>query len=196
MAGPVQELASKGFGSRLDVKIAGMGLLDDIGRMDATTYRANGSQKEADCSWKPGYFCPLKTDWPSVVIECGVSQSRDRLEVDAHWWLENSDGQVKMVLVISFSRTKREIHFQQWEMATAPKPHVTKDQPKLTRATPTIMREFDLVAGVSNEASLMLNFERFFLRPPAQDEGQREGNIVFSQQELERYAAHVWNHAQ
>ena len=58
------------------------------------------------------------------------------------------------------------------------------------------MREFDLAAGVSNEGSLMLNFERVFLRPPAQGEGQRDGDIVFSQQELERYATHVWNHAQ
>ena len=124
MAAPVQELASKGFGSRLDVKIARMEQLDNIGWMDATTYRANGSQKEADCSWKPGYFRPLKTDWPTVVIECGVSKSRDRLEVDAHWWLENTDGQVKMVLVISFSKTKREIHFQQWEMATTLNPQI------------------------------------------------------------------------
>lgn len=53
------------------------------------------------------------------------------------------------------------------------------------------MREFDLAAGVSNEGSLMLNFERVFLRPPAQGEGQRDGDIVFSQQELERYATHV-----
>jgi len=84
MAGPVQELSSKGFGSRLDVKIAEMGLLDDIGRMDATTYQANGSQREAHCAWKPWSFRPLETDWPTVVIECRVSQSRDRLEVDAH----------------------------------------------------------------------------------------------------------------
>ncbi|PUU72475.1 hypothetical protein B9Z19DRAFT_666532 [Tuber borchii] len=196
MAGPVQALASKGFGTRLDMKIAGMGLIDDIGRVDSATYRANGSQNEADCAWKPRSCRPLKTDWPTVIIECGVSQSRDRLEVDAHWWFENSGGQVKMVLVISFSETKREIHVQQWEMTTIRNLHVTEDQPGPTSTAPTITGEFDLVAGVSNKASLMLNFERFFLRPPAKGNGQREGDIVFSRQELERYATHVWNYAQ
>ena len=173
-----------------------MGLLDDIGRMDSTTYQANGSQKEADCAWKPWPFRPFEIDWPTVVIECGVSQSHDRLEVDAQWWFEKSGGQVNIVFVISFSKTKKEIHFQQWEMVTTPNPHVTKDQSKPTRTTPTLMREFDLVAGVSNDTSLMLNFEKLFLRPPAQSEGHPEGDIVFSQQELERYATQVWNHAQ
>ncbi|RPA90199.1 hypothetical protein L873DRAFT_1591946, partial [Choiromyces venosus 120613-1] len=116
MLGPVEELASKPFGSRLDVKITGMGLLDGIGRMDATTYQRKGSQKEADCSWKPWLFSPLKTDWPTVVIECEVSQSLGRLKADAGWWLENSMGQVKMVLLVSFSETKREIHIEQWKM--------------------------------------------------------------------------------
>ena len=33
------------------------------------------------------------------------------------------------------------MHFQQWEMATTPNPHVTKDQPKPARTTPAIMRD-------------------------------------------------------
>ena len=110
MSGLVQEVASKGFGVWLDGKIAGMGLFKDIGRTESATYKGNGSQKEADCSWKPWKSRPLRTDWPTLIIECGVSKSRDRLVADAHWWLENSGGQVKIVLVISFSVSKKEIH--------------------------------------------------------------------------------------
>jgi len=43
MAGPVQEVASKGFGGRFDGKIAGMGLFADIGRTESATYKGNGS---------------------------------------------------------------------------------------------------------------------------------------------------------
>ena len=195
-AGPFQAVAGIGFGRLLDVKIAGMGLLNDICRMDATTYEGNGSQKEADIAWKPCSSRPLGTDWPTVLIECGVSQSQERLEVDANWWFENSGGQVKIVFLISFSGEKKEIHFQQWEFVTVPDSHVSLGRPTATRTAPTIMREFDLAAGVPNKKSLMLNFERIFLRKPAQGEGQHERDISFTQQELELYANHVWAHTQ
>jgi len=129
-----------------------------------------------------------------VVVECGVSQSRDRLEVDANWWFENSGGKVKIVFLISFSEEKKEIHFQQWELVTVPDSYVSPGQPTATRTVPTIMRKFDLVPGVPTKESLMLNFEKVFLRPPAQGEGQRERDITFSQEDLEEYANHVWAH--
>jgi len=194
--GPFQAVAGVGFGRMLDVKIAEMGLFNDICRMDAATYEGNESQKQADIAWKPSSSRPFGTDWPTVVIECGVSQSRDRLEVDANWWFENSGGQVKIVFLISFSEEKKKIQIQQWELVTVPDSHVSRGQPTATRTAPTIMHEFDLAAGVPNRTSLMLNFERIFLRKPAQGEGQHEGDITFSQQELELYANHVWNHTQ
>jgi len=52
-----------------------------------------------------------------------------------------------------------------------------------------MIREIDLVAGVPNEASLTLNFENVFLRPPAEG----EGDFIFSPEELEPYSAYVWN---
>ena len=194
--GPFQAVAGVGFGRILDVKIAEMGLLHDICRMDAAFYEGNGSQKQAEIAWKPYSSRPLGTDWPTVVIECGVFQSRDRLEVDANWWFENSGGQVKIVFLISFSEEKKKMHIQQWELFTVPDSHVFLGQPTATRTTPTIMREFDLAAGVPNSTSLMLNFERIFLRKPAQGEGQHESDIYLSQHELELYANHVWLHTQ
>ena len=192
MAGPVQEMTSKGFGSRLDFKIAEMGLFEDIYQMGSTTFKGNGSQKEADCTWRPWKSRPLGTDWPTLVLECGVSQSRDRLAADAHWWFENSGGQVKIVLLILYSVSKKEIRFQQWERVTIPDPHVTPVRPGPARAAPAIVSEIDLVAGVSDEASLTLNFESVFLRPPAKG----EGDFIFSPKELEPFSTNVWKGAQ
>ena len=191
MAGQAQAFAGQGFGGRLDTKIAEMGLFEDIGRTESATFKGNGSQKEADCSWKPYNTRPLISDWPTLIIECGISQSRGRLVADAHWWLENSGGQVKIVLVISFSQSKKEIRLQQWEHVTIPGPHVIQGQPWPPGTAPAIVREIDLVAGVSNEESLTLNFESVFLRPPAKG----EGDFTFSPEDLERYSTHVWKHA-
>jgi len=188
LAGPVPGLASQDFGGRLDNKIREMGLFEDIGRTESATFKGNGSEKEADCSWRPWTTRPLIPDWPTLVIESGISQSRDRLVADAHWWLENSGGQVKIVLVISFSQSEKEIRLQQWELVTIPDPHATQGQPGPTITAPAIIREIDLVAGVPNKASLTLNFENIFLRPPAEG----EGDFIFSPEELERYSTKVW----
>ena len=194
-AGPVQALVGCGFGTRLDLKIGRMGLISYICRADGGTYKGNGSQKQANIAWEPWSPHHGAADWPTVVVECGVSQSRDRLEVEANWWFEKSGGKVKIVFLISFSEEKREIHFQQWELATVPDSHVSPGQHSATRTVPTIMREFDLVRGVPSKESLTLNFEKVFLRPPVQGEGRREGDIIFSRKELDEYANHVWAHA-
>ncbi|KAG0129955.1 hypothetical protein HOY82DRAFT_610085 [Tuber indicum] len=57
------------------------------------------------------------------------------------------------------------------------------------------MCKFNLIPGVPNKESLMLNFEKVFLRPHVQGKGQPEGDITFSPEELEEYANHVWAHA-
>jgi len=93
---------------------------------------------------------------------------------------------VKIVLT-SFRESKEEIRLQQWELVTIPDPHVTQGQPGPTGTAPAIIREIDLVAGVPNEASLILNFESVFLRPPVKG----EGDFTFSQEELERYSTYV-----
>ena len=187
-AGPVQELVSQEFGIRLNIKIDEMGIFEDIGQTESATFKGKGSEKEADCSWMPWTTRPLIPDWPTLVIESGISQSRDRLVADAHWWLENSGGQVKIVLVISFSQSEKEIHLQQWELVTISDPHVTQGQPGPIRTAPAIIREIHLVAGVPNKASLTLNFESVFLRPPAEG----EGDFIFSPEELELYSTKVW----
>ena len=99
---------------------------------------------------------------------------------------------MKIVLAISYSESKKEIRLQQWELVTIPDPHVTQGQPRPTRTAPAIVREIDLVAGLSNEASLTLNFESVFLRPPVDG----EGDFTFSRQELERFSTNIWYAAQ
>ncbi|KAG0131608.1 hypothetical protein HOY82DRAFT_607878 [Tuber indicum] len=57
------------------------------------------------------------------------------------------------------------------------------------------MRKFNLVSGVPNKESLMLNFKKVFLCPHVQGKGQPEWDITFFPEELEEYANHVWAHA-
>jgi len=71
-----------------------MGMESDCARVDETAYQGRSSGKEADLAWRPYKFRPDEKDWPTLVIECAVSQSYNSLINTAHWWLSNSGGKV------------------------------------------------------------------------------------------------------
>ena len=54
-------------------------------------------------------------DWPSLVIEVGVSESIAQLQVDATFWIIKSGGQIHVVIVMAFDVIARNILIQQWE---------------------------------------------------------------------------------
>ncbi|KAL2869557.1 uncharacterized protein BJX67DRAFT_370769 [Aspergillus lucknowensis] len=58
--------------------------------------------KCADQGYIPISLPPGRSrNWPSVVIECGWSESRAKLERDCRWWLHASGGDIKIALSIS-----------------------------------------------------------------------------------------------
>ena len=140
--------------------------------MRTTTYQGIDCGKEPDCAFRPLSFRPYETDWPTLVVECGVSQSLRDLRRDSSWWFTNSAAEVKNVLLFSVSEMKRKIPIEQWEM----------------REEPRCIRAIDIVETDAAGASLQLSFENLFLRKP----NKGEADIVFSTEDLERLAAHVW----
>lgn len=55
----------------------------------------DGSIKQADASLKK-----LGSEWPAVVLEVGISESTEKLCEDANRWLNGSDGNTKLVILI------------------------------------------------------------------------------------------------
>lgn len=66
-------------------------------------------------SRRPGYGAPCP--WPSLVLETGVSESLPRLHKDAEWWFANSDGDVRVVLILSTSKATRKVVLERWQLA-------------------------------------------------------------------------------
>ncbi|KAJ5561488.1 hypothetical protein N7461_000249 [Penicillium sp. DV-2018c] len=52
------------------------------------------------------------TKWPTVTVEVGVSEFYPKLKADAEWWLTNSRGDVKLVIIVSVSRKTPQIKFE------------------------------------------------------------------------------------
>lgn len=70
--------------------------------------------KEADFALRPATRVE-RTSWPSLVIEVGYSERLDDLHSDASWWLRNSQGRTRFVIVAKISRDPFTLRIECWK---------------------------------------------------------------------------------
>jgi hypothetical protein len=107
MVDVMHEGVAREFALMFDLKLA---LLDVRASLVATGSarfgRRGGRSKEADVGYKP-ISREMKHEWPSFVIEVGVSESLAMLRTDAAFWITNSDGRTRIVIVLSYNERDR-----------------------------------------------------------------------------------------
>lgn len=169
----------------------------------STTYKTTASKgKQADQCFTPPGRCAspgVPVGWPTFVIETGVSESLPRLREDARWWFNNSNGEVRMVLIISIKKAK--VEFELWQLAppNSPRPLTGAyvNSLRQRRLPPLVQQaagtqqtyshyEVDVISsGVAgapriHNAPMVLPFEALYNRPP----GPAEGDLVLSEQDF------------
>jgi hypothetical protein len=104
----VHEWAHISLSDEINHKLEKMGLARrSLCGCGTTIYDGFSSFKEGD-SYKPK--CRTREDdWPVLVVEAGVSETLARLRVDADWWLINSNGEVKIVIIIWIVRAAKSL---------------------------------------------------------------------------------------
>ncbi|CAI7570042.1 unnamed protein product [Penicillium manginii] len=184
----------------IDRKLDAMGLdWSDAAWVATATYKpTTGKGKQADQAFLPPARCPIglpSSGWPTFVIETGVSESLNRLREDAKRWFVDSQGEVRIVIVISIKPA--EVIFEKWQLApnNAPRPltRVYLDSlraqspntpPLLPQPTPfqqpysaqEVYVEPNRVIG----APLNIPFVALYDRSP----GQGEGDILIQMQDF------------
>ncbi|KAE8381676.1 hypothetical protein BDV26DRAFT_255235 [Aspergillus bertholletiae] len=90
----------------------------------STTYNKGRKGKEADEIFVPTSRRLL--GWPTLVVETGVSQSYPKLKEVVKWWFLNSEGKVRIVIIIVAK--PKWVRFERWQLAppNAPTP-ITED---------------------------------------------------------------------
>ncbi|KAJ5574269.1 uncharacterized protein N7459_008696 [Penicillium hispanicum] len=78
------------------------------GAGEATGHSTN---KQPDNCFLPGnkWAAGADAEWPSLVLEVGVSESSPQLYADARWWYSNSGGRTKMVVLVHVHKKKTTI---------------------------------------------------------------------------------------
>ena len=187
------EAAHLQFGQQVDRRVAQMGISSfEFQSLGGTRFQGRSSSKEADSAFKPDSLRPNEADWPTIVFEAGLSESLSRLRLDANWWLTESRGDVKTVIIISVKPAKPILHIEKWELASpGPRPNTrafsTLNNPPPPPQIPTQIQVITIDPNTVIGAPLVLEFAKIFLRsavPP-------ESDITFTAQELLTLAAKI-----
>ena len=74
---------------------------------------ANARCKEADNAYRP--VERHRDDFPSLVVEGGISESLQMLKSDARYWLTKTGGQTQIVIILHIDQSTKKILLQRWE---------------------------------------------------------------------------------
>lgn len=81
------------------------------GRQGTTTRRS----KEADVAFTPTSR-DVTSQWPSVVVEVGASQSLTCLRGDLSYWLRSSNGMTRVAILLHIDKDDETILIERWEV--------------------------------------------------------------------------------
>jgi hypothetical protein len=151
----VHERAHGNLAEKLCLKAERMGIHEDeLDYVGATRFHGRRSSKEGDSTYRPHSFRPNETNWPTIVIESGVSESLRRLRFDASWWLTESGGDVKIVIIISIQRVQNaqsRLQMEKWEHAPSrrllPLKTPNNNPNNFIRQLPTKVQEITIVSN-------------------------------------------------
>jgi hypothetical protein len=134
-----------------------------------------------------------------LIVEAEVSETLARLRVDADWWLANSNGDVKIVVIICIVRAAKSLVIEKWCLpprtpatpaTRANAPIATKIQELTIIQNPPILPPQGTSPTYSvTGAPLILEFEKLLLRAPVPP----EGDVIFTSADLQAWAAEFWS---
>ncbi|KAL2797427.1 hypothetical protein BJX66DRAFT_348568 [Aspergillus keveii] len=119
--------------------------------------------KKPDKAWRPrGPWCEGRTEWPNLVLEVAVSETRRKLESDIRWWVRKCPRRMNTVtvLAVAISRRAPTITIEKWQndangdAGLQQTIVISKNQTTSTTIT---------ITG----APLLLEFDKLFERQPA-----------------------------
>lgn len=173
------EEAAKRFDYQFHEALKPTGLVNAIRMWGSATIHSNNGSKEADLAWRPNRLPPQRSDnWPSVVLEVSFSEKSSKINSDIRFWLGQSEGDVKLVVILDIDRDTPDIKFETWDY----------DGRQPRRVQSVRVRKVRKEVSVDGDP-LIISFDRLFLRAPTIP---REQDIRFDALGLEEIARNIW----
>ncbi|KAH8801364.1 hypothetical protein F5884DRAFT_889273 [Xylogone sp. PMI_703] len=186
------------------LKIFPMNIGRELHPTGSATRYGHASSSEADGSYRPRTPRPWKGDLPTVVVEAGVSEPLPVLHNKAHWWLENSNGDVRVAIIISVQQRGRIISIEKWRRVQAAGPATRASSWRHMALVPRNLHTVTIRSNPPDPARglvqdnptltatgvpLTIEFDSVFLRQPVPP---LESDLIFTQQEFIDFASDLW----
>ena len=186
MPGVPHELAAEVFSRMFDRRLVSLGVGDTLDPVGSARFGAPGGRsKEPDKAFRPSTRV-LETDWPSFVIEVGVSESLSQLGTDAHFWLNQSGGKTRIVILLAVKKATRVMKIERWEHTPRTRPTRRPSPPY----SPTKMQALTLQAnGQLSGSPLLIPASKVYDTLPP---GLGQNNFAFTGQDLAQYIQRYW----
>ena len=171
---------------------------DEVVGTAATKRQGKGNTiKEPDSSFKNLRLRSQVGDWPHWVIEGGMSESLQRLRADASWWINHSEGEVLLVILIWIRPSLKIIKIETWvpERTLPPPGPRTRSRAAIPTLSPRkedidVEMDFSVDPPIyKGPLALTLQFSRLIGRPPVPP---REKDVVLTRQDLLDLAGYIW----
>jgi hypothetical protein len=163
---------------------------DEVIPVQSTTYHGmGGSSKEGDSAYKNLTIRSQAASWPLWVVEGAVSESFERLRGDASWWINHSNGEVRLVMLVCICRSNRTIRIETWvpEQVLPPPGPRTRARGAIPtlwarkEAAEVLMDFSAMMPTYQGPPALYFKFSRLIGRPP-NPPGERD--VVLTRQDL------------
>ena len=187
MPGLDHEIATRALSSKILLKLIEMNVRREIYELGSCTVRIGDWVKEADMCWGP----KRQRGQLSAVLETGLSESSQRLALDARGWLETAGSTVELVIALDLNRDCPQMTVKRWELRPRPPVPTTRNASEAMASavqTITVSRASTLTI-VSD--SLTLPFTKLVAREP---NSSNETDLVIEKQALADVAEEVWEY--
>ncbi len=187
MVGVMHEGVAREFATMFDLKVALLDVRESLAATGSGRFgHRGGRSKEADVGYKP-ISRDMADEWPSFVIEVGVSQSLAMLRRDAAFWITNSDGRTRIVIVLSVNQRDRQILVERWEEVPRIRPN--RSTVNYSRI-PGLMQSITLNADVQYDGPpLQIPAQKLFDVLPANIPA---GEFLFTPSNLNVFNRTIW----
>lgn len=205
------ELLHRWLDERIGIRVYAMGMYDQLDVVGAATYVTTsggslGTSLEGDSCRRPSSRSG-SDGWPVLVIEAGYSQTIQQLRRRAQAWFLASNFEVKIVILAKMIATRGHIVLEKWKGVAGQASGLrvrTRAQTRRDQGARVPQCIHTIHISRSNDAdndplspgsyrvfsgALRLEFEDLFLRSAVEE----EGDIVITEEELQRFASKVWS---
>jgi len=119
-----------------------------------------------------------------------MSETAQRLIVDGKWWIKDSGGAVKIVLLFFINVKAKTIRIEMWKKDTIENPQQTHPHDEEKVIGSTLKKAVNITPKAITGTPLKLRFRDIFLRKPKKELG--EANYLITEEDMREYYHKVW----